>query len=223
MSHATVIAAVDAPFRAAVVKELEKQMAPFNEGGTALSMFRDGSRWDWYEIGGRWTSNIGGVDVVQRKDLDTEQLMAHERKSRECRVYELWEDPQFLKHYADGDERLLLDVWGVQPGESRDDVVKRVVSDPIYPLAGFAFLRDLAWYENERMGWWGQPAPTECEIGAKNRGEEYQGRCIYQDKGSSARIIVYGDPPDVWNRRFWPRFIERLGPETWIVNVDFHV
>lgn len=40
-------------------------MAPFEENG----MFSDGSRWDWYVIGGRWDGLIVPGNKIQVKDL----------------------------------------------------------------------------------------------------------------------------------------------------------
>lgn len=55
MSHAVVMIAlqgIDPGDRSAVDEAVAHQMAPFDENG---EWFGDGSRWDWYLIGGRWT------------------------------------------------------------------------------------------------------------------------------------------------------------------------
>lgn len=40
-------------------KIVEALLAPYDE---ADEMFRDGSRWDWWQVGGRWDGEIRGLD-----------------------------------------------------------------------------------------------------------------------------------------------------------------
>lgn len=60
MSHASVLIALS-PEDAKVGLEqaIEFQMEPFNEDG---DWFKDGSRWDWYVVGGRYTGRLSGYD-----------------------------------------------------------------------------------------------------------------------------------------------------------------
>src|SRR5688500_14258938 len=60
MSHASVLIALDPPVNRSEIDELiAEQMMPFDENG---EWFRDGSRWDWYQIGGRFTGLLDGYD-----------------------------------------------------------------------------------------------------------------------------------------------------------------
>lgn len=57
MSHAAVLIALDPTDD--VDSAIEEQMAPFDEGA---EWFADGSRWDWYVVGGRFTGTLDGYD-----------------------------------------------------------------------------------------------------------------------------------------------------------------
>lgn len=69
MSHATVLVAVTGD-EDDIEKLVAHQMEPFMEGG---AMFADGSRWDWYQIGGRWNGLLNDKNAVRVKDLTAEQ------------------------------------------------------------------------------------------------------------------------------------------------------
>ena len=64
MSHASVVVALSK----AIVEvdgletALEWQMEPFSENRDDGGWFADGTRWDWYQIGGRYTGNLDGYD-----------------------------------------------------------------------------------------------------------------------------------------------------------------
>lgn len=78
MSHAVVLVALHeevslrealkntpdgrAAYRRVIEKAVAHQMQPFDESGT---MFADGSRWDWWQIGGRWTGFLSGYDPAK--------------------------------------------------------------------------------------------------------------------------------------------------------------
>jgi len=61
MSHAAVIVAPtkEQVTRLGVEGAVSWEMEPFDENGT---WFRDGSRWDWYQIGGRFTGMLTGYN-----------------------------------------------------------------------------------------------------------------------------------------------------------------
>ena len=59
MSHARAIVAIPADRANDVQSAIEWEMMPFDENG---EWFRDGSRWDWYVIGGRYTGSLTGYD-----------------------------------------------------------------------------------------------------------------------------------------------------------------
>ena len=66
MSHASLLVAMDDCSEDEVEERLEWNMRPFDESG---AMFRKGSRWDWYVIGGRWSGLVVPTNVVQVSNL----------------------------------------------------------------------------------------------------------------------------------------------------------
>ena len=199
MSHALLIVAVDAKTEADIEQAVAEQMAPFDEGS---EWFKDGSRWDWYQIGGRFSGRFSGRDYARRSEISQELLIA-EMRERMGRTWDkLIKEPSAYQKFSEFD-----------PSETRESYVNRTAVG----FSAYAFLRNMAWHENERMGWFGVSAATECEI----KDPDYKGRCLHRDPETEAKIIVYDDAR--WKERYWPRFIETLPGYTWLVAVDYHV
>lgn len=67
MSHATVICALDGRTKEVnLERAVSRAMRPFDENG-AGRMFANGTRWDWYQIGGRWSGGLGGSNSLRRQ------------------------------------------------------------------------------------------------------------------------------------------------------------
>lgn len=146
MSHAIVLTVI-AP-KGDPEKLVAHQMEPFDENG---QWFRNGSRWDWWVIGGRYTGRLFGKNIALRSDLqrqDCEKQLEQEAR-REYR--EIMADKSIP---ADMREMLT----GIKPGETEDDYAAKHRNFYFY-----AFLRNRTWHENDRLGFWGGTAPTECE------------------------------------------------------------
>lgn len=197
VSHASLLVALDS-----VPADLEEaiafQMTPFDENE---GWFADGSRWDWYTIGGRSDAYLAQGNVIQRKDIDLASLGTRRREE----LAKCWRKAQ--------GEKLEHREWlyGVKPDEMLDDFLGRHAAFP----AHYAFLRNRVWHEHERMGWFGGTAATECE----QQGKDVH-ICTHEKDG--ARIISWGGS-DSWDKMFYPRFVEPLSPETLLVTVDYHV
>lgn len=58
MSHYPVVVLVP-PDAAEPEKEAGRLLAPYDEND---EWFREGSRWDWWTVGGRWTGSLDGYD-----------------------------------------------------------------------------------------------------------------------------------------------------------------
>lgn len=208
MSHAVVLLALDLPEgekpNAKLVENLVAyQMTPFDEGGKC---FKNGSRWDWYEIGGRWSGVLCGVNVIQRKDFSKEKWATHAEIGRA----KTWE------HYlAFEPANMRKTLFGIEPGTTREEFLSQASHVSFY-----AFLRKLTWHENDRMGWFGGSAKTECELVCD---EKIAGKCVVQDKETGAKIVCWRNPDELWTAKYWSRFIEPLPPETVLVAVDYHV
>jgi hypothetical protein len=215
MSHARVIVAIDGERKNDVEAALEWEMMPFDESGEC---FKDGSRWDWYQIGGRFSGQLDGADIVQVKNLKLDRMIETKRQ----RLIESYHEAAKEKHKG---ARML--VYDVDPDEITLESWLESRVDGIKFPASYAFLRNRHWHEGERMGWFGVSAATECEIAAKKSEnssiEEMIRRCKYRDPETDASVVCWNEPWEIWNREFYHRFIEPLSPETVLVNVDYHV
>ncbi len=211
MSHASVIVAVDVvnpKDENEVEAAVAFQMAPYDENG---EWFRDASRWDWYEIGGRYAGKFCGEDVIQIKNLRMDALTKH-RTAKLRKTY---------RKAAGEKAGCLYDlIYGFDPREVTEaDYVARNLKSPV---SAFAFLRERHWHEGERMGWFGSHAATECEIKAGSDPDVLTRRCLTTGD-ENARIVVWNEPWEIWQEAYHKRFIEPLKPETVLVCVDYHV
>lgn len=204
MSHAAVLVAVEGDIRN-IEKLVAEQMRPFDENDEC---FRAGSRWDWWKIGGRYSGFLSGVgDVVRRSELSLDRILAENRK----RAVRWWTEAQAESEI----------VRGMAYGIRKDDTIESYLARG-ESMSFFAFLRNWQWHENERLGWFGGTAKTECEIAAK---EAIEGKCLHQQviDGKIARVIAWGEPDERWKEKYWGRFVEPLDPNTILALVDYHV
>lgn len=206
MSHATVLVAVDGP-QEKVEQQVAYEMEPFDENG---EFFRNGSRWDYWTIGGRWSDLVCEGNIIQVKSLDLAKLL----ESQKSDAFKNWHE---WKADKDTNDRIKEFIYGVKQGESIEQYVERRVQHA-FPAHG-AFLRNRRWHENERMGWWGMTAATECEVG---RGP-IVGKCLVRDVKTKSEIVVWKSDQATWGAKFYDRFVKPLPPETFLVTVDYHV
>ena len=213
MSHASLLVALDTALPD-LQTALEYQMAPFSEND---AWFEDGSRWDWWTIGGRWTGKLTGYDpYADPRNMETCDLCGGTGDRATWR-----HEPREVQHPSgcngcDGKGKRLS--WSSNwPDEGNHLLIRDLAPEKRnggFP-AHYAFLRNRVWHEHERMGWWGNPAATECE----QQGKDVH-ICTHEKDG--ARIISWGGS-DSWDKMFYPRFVEPLSPDTLLVTVDYHV
>lgn len=102
------------------------------------------------------------------------------------------------------------------------DVAQVKNLDPKQFKAAYAFLRERHWHEGERMGWFGAPARTECEMKNPNNPESLTRRCVTTGD-ENAKIVVWNEPHEIWEQSYFQRFIKPLDQDTVLVVVDYHV
>lgn len=209
MSHAFMIVALDPEEYVGdgVPAAVQKAMAPFREEDC---YFENGSRWDWYSIGGRYDGRLMGKNIIHAGDLDLAKIQEDRLKLRE----RAWDEAE-----GKGPAIRRL-VFGINPDEDKEAYLKRNCDGVL--VSAYAFLRKGRWHEAGRLGWFGQQAPTECEL--ENEGQEEPiKRCIAESADGTAKIISWKDEEDHWARRYYERFIKPLPGETALVVVDYHV
>lgn len=212
MSHASVIIALD--FNGKHVSDISidqineavaMQMMPFDENG---EWFKDGSRWDWYQIGGRYSGKFLGRDLIMRQDLVDEEI---EKQAIE-KANKLWKD---WEKETRKDDFMRSYMYGLTENDTLETVIEKYKKNKI---SAYAFLINRRWHENGRLGWFGSNTKTECEI---NHG--HIGTCLHKNEELDAQIISFSHNEDIWAEKYFDRFIKPLKPEIVLVNVDYHV
>ncbi len=223
MSHASLLAAIDAvnpKDRAEIEAAVAFQMEPYSENE---EWFRNGSRWDWYVIGGRFAGRLV-PDYDPAKDprnLETCSLCGGcgIRRGGLEQFGRGWFDACNGCNGCNGS--------GIARKFSNADFEGDIVQVKLLPKgcpvpAFRAFLRDRHWHESERLGWFGGTAATECELKASDDPDVVFNRCLTIGD-ENARIVTWQEPWEIWQERFHKRFIEPLLPESVLVVVDYHV
>ena len=158
------------------------------------------AKWDWYEIGGRWSD-----ELILRNGKKADQAYVRNidfKKMFEATPEQLEYANTFWKYYVEGEE---------YPGTKEE--LESKIGHPFYrqeyykekykTLAGYIKAQsewhtyavvdaDGSWHEPGEMGWWGI---------------------------SSASI----DAESKWESEFYERFIKDLPPDTVLTVVDCHI
>lgn len=215
MSHAAILVAVDGP-EEKFEEQIAHEMEPFDEGG---KFFSDGSRWDWWVIGGRFSGRLFDRDFVRRDALTLEAYSAWRRTDLEKSYQEAQAELAKREH---PDEMAEL-IFGTTKSETLEQFLAK--------YGGFtfpAFLADRHWHEASRMGWFGFETATECEVKVDWNGEtiptEQKLKCKSKAaNGEDAYVVTWNEPKAKWGADYYHRFIERLDPKKYLVVVDYHV
>lgn len=198
MSHALCLVSIDAPCPY-IQSAVKQAMQPFDEND---EWFKHGSRWDWWQIGGRY-SNCLPKPIIQIKELKA-KIDEFARK----RAEELWKEFQAASE-------IMKPFWKIPEGETWDSYIERHSKNK---LTAHAFLRSGIWHENERLGFFGCTAKSECQIAGRD-----EGKCLVGDLKNPPAILGFNESNERWDEHFWNRFIAPLPDESWLVAVDYHV
>ena len=219
MSHASAIVAISPEQireHGELYKAIEWNMEPFNEH----EWFGDGSRWDWYTIGGRYTGKFI-PDYNPETDPDNIEVcwLCHGTGKRTDMV---------VFNGCNGCAGTGKKVKFTSHWKSVGNIALRSKINHLEgKLTAYAFLKNRCWNELARLGWFGGEAATECEIRSKETtGEEYTGKCVFRNEELSSKIVSWQENKKTetkWNDMFWARFIRHI-PDDWtLVCVDYHV
>lgn len=229
MSHSSLLVAVDdvnPSDRAAVQQRVAYQMEPFRQNGEWSS------RWDWYQLGGRFSGHLSGYDPNEDAanlvvcDLcggTGERPRAQERLGKKK-----WNDLNgCFKCNGTG----LAPKWPTERAPHEGDAIcKKDVK--VCPFPAFrAFLRNCQWHDGPPVVFLDRTAAIEPE----QADERPEGRCLQEHAGRSAKIFSWNDnrfvrplPDDTlevvdrWAERFYSRFVRPLPEDTVLVAVDVH-
>ena len=168
----------------------------YDADGNELSTYNPKSKWDWYEVGGRWSGMLtiktedgtASADVARLKDIDFSI-----DKEQYKRLIRFWE--------------VAVDGLPLNPDENPDDFrtfykkeyyIDRYKNKELYARINASFSTyavvtpDGEWHEKGEMGWWGMSSET-------------------------------GDESLKWDLEFYDRFLKDVDPETIVTIVDCHI
>lgn len=109
-------------------------------------------KWDWYEVGGRWSNSIltkngQWTDSCKIKDIDFEGM----KNTRIENAVRAWTEIEKILQNGETDSFELRFNYGYQEGITKEEYVKQRA----YSLSSYCFLKDRTWYEKGEMGWFG--------------------------------------------------------------------
>lgn len=161
----------------------------YDENGNRLSTYNPKSKWDWYDIGGRWRNAL--MTKAENDDTWEHNSFAEHRTgkriSKQAPVGYKWvngakiKDIEFAK-MNEGKAEEALREWElyVEKQEPINDKEKSMVDDNIWnkeyyierygtkenyvnfesKFHTFALVDKTGWYEKGKMGWWGFDSAT---------------------------------------------------------------
>lgn len=197
---------VDIDDEEAVYKLLREEWTDdiFDEDGGLISTYNPNSKWDWYEIGGRWDDSLklkeGGKtneDYASEIDWDAMYSLSKEDEEHYGRFwdeYVLRKLPEGVSEENAADylakefgfvlyaPKYFLDTYG-----TKENYLRRMGFWTTY-----AVLDDKGWHAAGKMGWFGVHSETA---------DEYRN----------------------WSENFRARFIDTLDPEDVVTIVDCHI
>jgi hypothetical protein len=157
----------------------------YDEEGNQLTTYNPKSKWDWYQIGGRFRHE---EDSVQIKNFKLYDEMDEETKRKYHRVWENFligvKNPEELEKDVFGEFRFWKDSYYIDRYGTCENWIKQVTSNLPY-----AFVDKNGWYEQGKMGWFG------CDDATKESIEDYTtfAETYFADPANQEKYIVWVD------------------------------
>lgn len=181
----------------------EREDETFDEDGNYISTYNPNSKWDWYEIGGRWDGlklkRGGEANEARAGEIDWDDMFSLSKEDAE-RLGRFWDEYVLRKLPEDVSEEgataylneefglvlyspaYFLDTYGTKENYLRHMSL----------WTAYAVLDGEGWHSAGEMGWFGCHSETADE---------------YKD----------------WEENFRARFIDTLDPEDVVTVVDCHI
>ena len=141
----------------------------FNDDGFPLTTYNPNSKWDWYQIGGRWSNLITTttgehVNFCQLKDLVRKEELSEDRKEELRREYEYYTTDDWseeLKAWAN--EHRIFKFYKTSYYKEKYPTYK-VYENLSVSFSTYALLNSKGeWIEPGQMGWFGLSSATATE------------------------------------------------------------
>lgn len=145
-------------------EELDFDISEHDDEGNLYYLGNKDAKWDWYEIGGRWSDMLKKLDGTRCDECEVRDLDLSIDKDMYEKAKRFWEvvvDKQPLKdgEYADGFVSWYKDSYYKDTFGDKETFAKDEAS-----LSTFAMLLDGKWYEQGKMGWFGMSDTTSDSL-----------------------------------------------------------
>lgn len=142
-------------------EELDFDTSEHDDEGNLYYLGNEDAKWDWYEIGGRWSNMLKKLDGTKCDECEVKDLDLSIDKDMYEKAKRFWEvvvDKQPLKdgEYADGFVLWYKDSYYKELYGDKETFAKDRAS-----LSTFAMLLDGEWYEQGKMGWFAMSNTTK--------------------------------------------------------------
>lgn len=141
-------------------EELDFDTSEHDDEGNLYYLGNNNAKWDWYEIGGRWSGMLKKLDGTRCDECEVKDLDLSLDKDMYEKAKRFWEvvvDKQPLKdgEYADGFTSWYKDSYYKDTFGDKETFAKDKAS-----LSTLAMLLDGEWHEQGKMGWFGMSDTT---------------------------------------------------------------
>jgi len=114
-------------------------------------------KWDWWEVGGRWsglliTKDGKRVDSAKLKDIDWEEM----KREGIQNAKKIWQE---IQQKDEKERAIAFFIYGIRKDDTEESYIQRKIN--FYTFA--VITPDGTWYEKGEMGWWGISSETEEE------------------------------------------------------------
>jgi hypothetical protein len=145
-------------------EELEFDTSEHDSEGNLYYLGNKNAKWDWYEIGGRWSGMLKKLDGTRCDECEVKDLDLSLDKDMYEKAKRFWEvvvDKQPLKdgEYADGFTSWYKDGYYKDTFGDKETFAKDKAS-----LSTLAMLLDGEWHEQGKMGWFGMSDTTSDSL-----------------------------------------------------------
>ena len=150
-----------------------------DECGNLYYLVNPNAKWDWYEIGGRWSGKLivsgVGVDSARIKDIDWDEMRSNNIKQHK-KWWKEFKDREKNGEHNFGDGRM-------KRFKDEDEYIRSGVN-----FKTFAVLKDDEWFECGSMGWFGCSSASKDE--EKDWNDKYWDRFIRDEDPETFLTIV---------------------------------
>jgi hypothetical protein len=148
----------------AVVKNEGFDISEHDNEGNLYYFGNKDAKWDWYQIGGRWSGMLKKLDGTRCDECEVKDLDLSLDKDMYEKAERFWEvvvDKRPLKdgEYADGFISWYKDSYYKDTFGDKETFAKDKAS-----LSTLAMLLDGKWYEQGKMGWFGMSDTTSDSL-----------------------------------------------------------